>query len=75
MKNIISLDNRHTLDGMLKRGELLDLHDVAGITGFCVRYVRQLCRTRKVDHHRFLSRYYMTKTEVAALLQPVKKSA
>lgn len=52
--------------------ELHDLQAVAKMTGYCVRYLRQLCHRRKVDHHKLLGRYYMTPEEVAALVTPVK---
>jgi hypothetical protein len=52
--------------------KLYDMDDVAEISGLHVRYVRQLCRENKVDHHKLLGRYYMTPAEAAALLTPVK---
>ena len=69
----VKLGDRATLDSLLKTKKLYDVDGIAEITGFCVRYVRQLCRTGRVSHHKLLGRYYMTPAEVAALLTPVPK--
>ena len=69
----VVLSDRNTLARLLREKRLYDVDGIVEITGYCVRYVRQLCRQKKVDHHKLLGRYYMTPDEVADLLTPVKK--
>ena len=70
----VKLTNRNTLDTLVKQNRLYPLEKVSEITTYGVRYLRRLCHAKKIDHHRFLGRYYMTPAEVSALLQPVKKN-
>lgn len=71
----VKITSRTTLRILLAQRKLYDLAGAAKQAGLCVRYLRQLCHTRKIDHHRLLGRYYMTPVEVAALLQPIKAKA
>lgn len=70
----VELNDRDTLERLLKDKKIYDLDGVSKIADRCVRYLRRLCHEGKVDHHKLLGRYYMTPNEVAALLTPVKKT-
>lgn len=68
----VLLDDRRTLEQLLKEKKLYDLESAAKIVGLCVRWLRRLCHDEKIGHHKLLGRYYMTPAEVAALLAPIK---
>ena len=68
------LNRRNTLDKLLSGKKLFDIRASARITGYCERYVRQLCREKKINHQRILGRYYMTPADIADLLTPVVKA-
>lgn len=72
-KNEVVLTEKNNFEKLLKEKALFDMKQVAKITGYNYRYLRILCAGQKVDHHKFLGRYYMSPHEVASLLQPVKK--
>ena len=77
MKNTVEgveLTHRSTLDSLLLSKKLYDMEGVSKITGYCVRYLRRLCHSKKIDHHRFLGRYYLTLPQIQSLLRPVKKN-
>ena len=61
------------LMGMLRRGELLTMKEVAAMMGRkSYRVLRILCHDRRIEHYRLLTgrpaRYYMTREQVAALI-------
>lgn len=71
----VTLDNRRTLDKLLKDRRLYTTENVAKMTGRTTRYIRRLCHAKFIKHHRILGRYYFTKDEVALLVHPVLGAA
>ena len=70
----VVLSDRNTLAQLLETNQLYDMDGVAEITDLCVRYLRRLCASRAVGHHKLLGRYNMTRAECAALLVRVPKT-
>ncbi len=67
--------DRRTLDDLIARKKLYPTHEAAHMFGLTVRYVRLLCRSRKVNAERILGRYYFTPQQIADLQQPIRASA
>ena len=67
---MLELTSRKTLTVLLKQKQLFTMDDAAKIIGYHVRYLRQLCRERKVDFQKILGRYYMTPKNIADVLAP-----
>jgi hypothetical protein len=67
----LTLNRKTTLPSLRKGRFLHDLDEAATITGLCARYVRQLCRERKIEHYKIQGRYYISAAQVAAMLKRV----
>jgi hypothetical protein len=69
--NGVTITDKLTLSVLLRRKELYDMENAARVMGRSKVYLRRLCKARRIGHHRFLGRYYMTPKNIADLLQPV----